>query len=94
MIALDIARFTNEILLPNNILVENSFDSIPNIIAVKAKKSKFLLEALSLYKDRDMPSGFEMGNYISRKMNREWSDGSKLRYGNAAKRWIKYFNMR
>ncbi|MDZ7830273.1 MAG: YraN family protein [Desulfobacterales bacterium] len=94
LIALNVAIWKDKSLFPTDILSDNSIDKIHSIIGNRAKSTNFLSTALSTFQTTEKPSASKIGSYISNKLERGWSDGSKKRYGGAAKRWIAYFGMK
>ncbi|MDR4498167.1 MAG: hypothetical protein MRK02_09650 [Candidatus Scalindua sp.] len=93
LVALDIAAWKDNALSPKDVLKESSTNKIPSLIADISKLTEFLSIALSFYQGKDKPDAIKLGNHISDKLDRGWSEASKKRYGGAANRWIAYFKM-
>ena len=91
---LNVAIWKGKYLFPTEILSDTTIDEIPTMIGEISKKTVFLSITLSAFQTLKDPSASEIGSYISNKLERGWSEGSKKRYGGAAKRWITYFRMK
>lgn len=94
LIALNVAIWKDKSLFPADILSDNTIDKISSIIGDRSKSTDFLSTALSTFQTTEKPSASKIGSHISKKLGRGWSEGSKKRYGGAAKGWITYFEMK
>lgn len=46
---------------------------------------------MNIVKQKPDISEREMGEMLEKQYNKQWKEGSKIRYGSAVRRWARYF---
>jgi len=87
---LDLAQWDGEYLVPLNEFANTSLKSeetIKGVIAHRALNNEFLRIVGMILKSSPSASGLEIGTTVAKRINRNWSRSSAIRYGNAGLRW-------
>jgi Holliday junction resolvase-like predicted endonuclease/predicted transcriptional regulator len=94
LIGLGLAFWRNKILFPSDLLVSalnESENKVLDIISSRALSSEFLQALLPLLKSNLKIPLSNIGIMLSKRLNKNWSESSALRYASAGKLWLSFF---
>ncbi|WAM28340.1 nSTAND1 domain-containing NTPase [Myxococcus sp. NMCA1] len=93
LVALGLATTSKRIVTPTEALLRAAEASIETVLCSTAGMSPFLQAAVAATRSKRPAAKFttaDFGQMIATALNRNWSKGSALRYGSAAKTWVSF----
>ena len=96
LVCLDLAEWQSENLIPANALLEISNDQdsdIKKVIRDHALETDFIKELMAIMRENPYDNPLELGQMLSKRLNRKWSEGSAKRYAGAGRSWLKFINI-
>ena len=88
--ALELAVWQKDLLVPSQEIISARSEDLDKLIGKHALESEILSSLMQVMTGNQDLSVVNIGGLLSEKLGRLWSEGSKKRYGAAAKRWLSF----
>jgi hypothetical protein len=89
--ALELAEWHSDLLVPGQEIISCRNEDLKTLIGKHALKSTILSLFVQVVATNQDLSSLDIGALLSERFGRSWTEGSKKRYGAAAKRWFSFF---